>query len=77
MAAMVTRLQIDRDKLAAFCRRNRIRKPAFFGSVLRGDFTARGDIDVLVEFEHGAEAGLLGMAGLELADLPGRNTSTD
>jgi predicted nucleotidyltransferase len=39
------------DKLAEFCRRNHIRKPSFFGSVLRDDFRPDSDVDVLIEFE--------------------------
>ena len=38
------------DELAAFCRRHHIRRLSFFGSVLREDFRADSDIDVLVEF---------------------------
>ncbi len=48
----------DREAIAAFCRRNRIRKLALFGSVLREDFTPASDIDVLVEFEPGHVPGL-------------------
>ena len=47
----------DRE-LAAFCRRNYIRKLSFFGSVLRDSFTADSDVDVLVEFEPGHVPGL-------------------
>ena len=46
------RIRIPRKKLAEFCRRNHIRKLAFFGSVLRDDFGPESDIDVLVEFEQ-------------------------
>lgn len=42
---------IDPKKLAAFCRKNHIRKLAFFGSVLRADFRPDSDVDVLVEFD--------------------------
>ncbi len=45
------------DEVAAFCRRNHIRKLSLFGSVLRDDFTPEGDIDVLVEFEEGKTPG--------------------
>lgn len=48
---MTARIPIDRERIAAFCRRNGIRRLALFGSVLREDFTAGSDIDVLVEFE--------------------------
>jgi len=68
------RIEMDKDALAAFCRRHRIRKLAFFGSVLRDDFGPPSDVDVLVEFEPGARVGLIGLAGIEneLSDLLGR-----
>jgi predicted nucleotidyltransferase len=45
------------NELAAFCRRNHIRKLSFFGSVLRDDFGPDSDVDVLVEFEPGHTPG--------------------
>jgi len=68
------RIEIDKNALAAFCRRHRIRKLAFFGSVLRDDFGPASDVDVLVEFEPGARVGLIRLAGMEneLSDLLGR-----
>jgi predicted nucleotidyltransferase len=51
-------LEISKDKLADFCQRNHIRWMAFFGSVLREDFSPDSDIDVLVEFEPGHVPGL-------------------
>lgn len=51
------RIQVDRERLAAFCRENRIRRLAFFGSVLRDDFGPDSDVDVLVEFEPGTRLG--------------------
>jgi predicted nucleotidyltransferase len=46
-----------------------------FGSVLRADFHPESDIDILVEFDAGAQVGLLTLAGLqrELTRLLGRN----
>ena len=44
---------LPQRELAAFCRRNRIRKLALFGSILRDDFRPDSDIDVLVEFRRG------------------------
>ena len=45
-------IQIDREKIAEFCRARGIRKLSLFGSVLREDFDpARSDVDVLAEFE--------------------------
>ena len=63
------RLKIDvpRDRLAAFCEANHIRRLAFFGSVVRDDFGPQSDVDVLVEFEPDHVPGLIRFAGLELA----------
>ena len=71
---MKGRIEIPNEKLADFCRRNRIRRLAFFGSVLRDDFTPESDVDVLVEFEPGTRIGLIGLAGLEneMSRLVGR-----
>lgn len=68
------RLDFDQSALAEFCRRNHIRRLAFFGSVLREDFGADSDVDVLVEFEPGAKVGLQRMATLEseLSNIIGR-----
>ena len=54
---MAARISIDSERLAEFCRRHRIRKLAFFGSVLRDDFHPDSDVDVLYEFEPGHEPG--------------------
>jgi hypothetical protein len=55
---MKAKIEIPKETLADFCRRNHIRRLAFFGSVLRDDFTPESDVDVLVEFEPGARVGL-------------------
>ncbi len=60
------RVNIPKDRTAEFCRRNHIRRLSLFGSVLREDFRADSDVDVLVEFEPDARVGLIGLAGLEL-----------
>ena len=51
-------IEIPNDRIAEFCRRNRIRRLALFGSILRDDFDAASDIDVLVEFAPNAKIGL-------------------
>ena len=51
------KIRIPRKKLEEFCRKNHIRKLAFFGSVLRDDFGPESDVDVLVEFEPGKTPG--------------------
>jgi uncharacterized protein len=67
-------VSIDRDKLATFCGEHHICRLSFFGSVLREDFHADSDVDVLVEFQPGKEPGLLGLARMEreLSELLGR-----
>lgn len=67
------RIDIPRERLADFCRRNRIRRLALFGSVLREDFGPQSDVDVLVEFEVDARVGLrFFRIERELSDLIGR-----
>jgi len=44
-------ITINREQLAAFCRRWKIKELALFGSVLRENFRPDSDIDVLVTFE--------------------------
>lgn len=51
-------IQVDKRRIAAFCRRHRIRRLAFFGSVLRSDFGPHSDVDVLVEFDDAHVPGL-------------------
>lgn len=43
-------IQFSADELSAFCRRHHIRRLSLFGSILRDDFQADSDVDVLVEF---------------------------
>lgn len=63
---MGPRFTIPQETLADFCSRNRIRRLALFGSVLREDFGPHSDIDVLVEFDPNASVGLIRLAGMEL-----------
>lgn len=63
---MSTHIHLDRERIAAFCRRNRIRWLSLFGSVLRDDFGPDSDVDMLVEFEPGVRIGLLCIAALEI-----------
>lgn len=67
-------LTIDNLKIANFCRQHGIRTLRFFGSILRDDFTAGSDVDVLEEFEAGHAPGWIGFAGLalELEKIIGR-----
>ncbi len=58
-------IRLPKASLAAFCRRNHVRRLSLFGSALRPDFGPRSDIDLLVEFMRGHVPGLLGMARME------------
>ena len=51
---MNPKVQLDRNALAAFCRKWRIRELSIFGSALRDDFGPESDLDFLVSFEPDA-----------------------
>jgi uncharacterized protein len=66
-------LNIPRDRIAEFCRKNHIRRLSLFGSVLRDDFRPDSDVDVLVEFEPSVRVGLRFFAiERELSEILGR-----
>lgn len=75
---MTVNLEIPTSEIATFCRRYKIRELALFGSVLRPDFTPESDVDVLIDFEPGADETLtlVDLAGmqLELSHLLHRQT---
>jgi uncharacterized protein len=62
---MAIKITVPKEKIETFCRRNRIKKLALFGSVLREDFTSESDIDVLVEFEPSARVGFFELYDME------------
>ncbi len=66
-------IPVPRERIAAVCRRYHIRTLALFGSVLREDFSADSDVDVLVEFEAGRTPGYFTLARVvrELSPLFG------
>jgi len=68
------RIAVDHGDIAGFCRRNGVRRLAFFGSVLRDDFSPESDVDVLVEFLPDAHVSLFDMARMqnELSAIVGR-----
>jgi predicted nucleotidyltransferase len=72
---MTNNVTISREQIKDFCLKNHIKSMALFGSVLRDDFKADSDIDVMVEFEQGSEPSLMRMAELEerLSEIFGRN----
>lgn len=60
------RLPIQPDTLAELCKRHRIRRLSLFGSRLKGTARPDSDIDLLVEFEPGADITLFDMARIEI-----------
>ena len=62
---MPVQVDVDRAKVAEFCRSDHVRRLALFGSVLGDGFGPESDVDVLVEFEPGHVPGLIRLAGLE------------
>ncbi len=71
---MGIQIDVPKEKIAAFCRRNHIRELALFGSALRRDFRPDSDVDMLVEFEPGQELGLMELVAMEneLSEILGR-----
>jgi len=65
------KITVPQDGIADFCRRNQIRRLEVFGSVLREDFGPNSDVDVLVEFEPGAQVGFIALSRMrrELGEL--------
>lgn len=46
-------------EIAKFCQRWKVQELAVFGSILRADFNAGSDIDLIVAFDEGADWSLL------------------
>lgn len=53
------------QSVASLCRRFHVKELSLFGSALREDFAPSSDIDLLVEFEPGAEVGLMAFLRLQ------------
>ena len=68
------RIEIPREKIAEFCKRNHIVKLSLFGSALKGELGPDSDIDLLVEFDPQHTPGLIKLAGMEieLSEILGR-----
>lgn len=54
-----------------FCRKNKIKSMALFGSVLRDDFSSNSDLDILVVFEPSARVSFItfGQMNRELSGI--------
>ena len=68
------RIDIPKERVAEFCRKNEIQRLSLFGSVLSNEFGPDSDVDVLVEFKTGTRIGLVRLTGLEieLSEIIGR-----
>lgn len=60
-----TRLGLSSQEVVAFCQRWGITKIALFGSILRDDFRADSDIDLLITFAPNTRQGLLTLAKIK------------
>jgi uncharacterized protein len=58
-------IPIDREQIAAFCRKWSIVEFALFGSVLTADFRPDSDVDVMVEFARDARIGMWDLYDIE------------
>ena len=58
-------IRIPKNELIDFCKKNHIKKLAFFGSILSRDFNPESDIDILVEFEEQHIPGLFDLVRME------------
>ena len=67
-------IDIDRERIAAFCRKWRIVEFSLFGSVLREDFGPDSDVDVMVSFAPDAGVGMHELYEMdqELREILGR-----
>ncbi len=72
---MTVCIEIDKEKIAAFCRKWKITEFSLFGSVLRDDFRPDSDIDVLVTFAEDAPWSLFDLVKMEdeLKEMFGRD----
>jgi uncharacterized protein len=66
---------VPANEMKRFCQRWKVQELALFGSVLREDFDATSDVDVLVTFTDDAKWSLLDHVQMEneLAEMVGRN----
>lgn len=63
--SILARLHVTEERIAAFCRKWEIVRFELFGSVLRDDFDAQSDVDVLVTFAVHRQAGLHDLLDME------------
>lgn len=67
-------IQVDRERIAVFCRQHHLTKLALFGSVLTDRFGPESDVDVLFEYDPEYVPSLFDVVGMEaeLSEILGR-----
>ena len=67
-------VELPMERIGQFCRRWKIKELWLFGSVLRGDYEARSDVDLMARFAPDTRMSLLDLlrAQNELSDMLGR-----
>ena len=72
---MSAHIDIDPERIAAFCRKWRVQEFSLFGSVLTDDFRPDSDVDVLVVFEEDEGWSMFDVVDMidELKAIFGRN----
>jgi uncharacterized protein len=67
-------IEIDKERLADFCRKYHLTKLSLFGSVLTDRFSAESDVDVLFEYDPDHVPSLFVVARMEreLSEILGR-----
>ena len=70
----LTKIQVPKRKIHAFCKRWNIVELAIFGSALREDFNTESDVDILVTFRPETEWSLIDHIRMEeeLSQILGR-----
>lgn len=71
---MKNAIEINRENIAAFCKRWQVSEFSVFGSVIRDDFVEDSDVDILVSFEPSVRRTLFDMVHMqqELEEMLGR-----
>ena len=58
-------IYIPEQKVEKFCFKHKVKRLSLYGSVLRKDFSAGSDIDILIEFDEDQAPSLFSMVALE------------
>jgi predicted nucleotidyltransferase len=58
-------IAVHEEEITSFCRRWKVSELALFGSILRQDFNADSDVDVLVSFAPDAQWSLFDLVRME------------